>query len=57
VAVEIGDIVLMRSDPSDVLTAIELSKATVRKIRENLFWAVLYHVVAIPTAAVVLYAI
>ena len=55
VAVETGDIVLMKSDPSDVLTAIELSKATVRKMRQNLFWAAIYNVVAIPIAAGVLY--
>jgi Cu2+-exporting ATPase len=55
VAVETGDVVLMKSDPSDVLTAIELSKATVRKMRQNLFWAAIYNVVAIPIAAGVLY--
>ena len=55
VAVEVGDVVLMKSDPSDVLTAIELSKATVRKMRQNLFWAAIYNVVAIPIAAGVLY--
>jgi len=55
VAVETGDVVLMKSDPRDVLTAIELSKATVRKMRQNLFWAAIYNVVAIPIAAGVLY--
>ena len=55
VAVETGDIVLMRSDPRDVLGAIELSKATVRKMKQNLFWAAVYNVVAIPIAAGVLY--
>jgi P-type Cu2+ transporter len=55
VAVETGDVVLMKSDPLDVLTAIELSKATVRKMRQNLFWAAIYNVVAIPIAAGVLY--
>jgi Cu2+-exporting ATPase len=55
VAVETGDVVLMKSDPSDVLTAIELSKATVRKMRQNLFWAAIYNVIAIPIAAGVLY--
>jgi hypothetical protein len=39
VAVETGDIVLMKSDPADVLAAIRLSKATVRKMKQNLFWA------------------
>lgn len=55
VAVETGDIVLMRSDPMDVLAAIRLSKATVRKMKQNLFWAAIYNVVAIPVAAGVLY--
>ena len=51
VAVETGDIVLMKSDPRDVLAAIQLSKATVRKMRQNLFWAAIYNVIAIPIAA------
>ena len=55
VAVETGDIVLMRSDPTDVLGAIRLSKATVRKMKQNLFWAAIYNVIAIPIAAGVLY--
>ena len=55
VAVETGDIVLMRSDPRDVLGAIKLSKATVRKMKQNLFWAAIYNVVAIPIAAGALY--
>jgi P-type Cu2+ transporter len=55
VAVETGDIVLMKSDPADVLTAIRISKATVRKMKQNLFWAAIYNLVAIPVAAGVLY--
>ena len=55
VAVEAGDIVLMRSDPADILRAIKLSKATVTKMRQNLFWAAIYNVVAIPIAAGVFY--
>jgi len=55
VAVETGDIVLMKSDPADVVGAIKLSKATVRKMRQNLFWAAIYNVIAIPVAAGVLY--
>jgi len=55
VAVETGDIVLMKSDPADVLAAIRLSKATVRKMKQNLFWAAIYNVVAIPVAAGALY--
>ena len=45
----------MRSDPRDVLGAIKLSKATVRKMKQNLFWAAIYNVVAIPIAAGALY--
>jgi Cu2+-exporting ATPase len=55
VAVETGDVVLMKSDPADVLAAIRLSKATVRKMKQNLFWAAIYNVIAIPVAAGVLY--
>jgi Cu2+-exporting ATPase len=55
VAIETAEIVLMRSDPLDVLAAIRLSKATVRKMKQNLFWAAIYNVVAIPVAAGVLY--
>ena len=55
VAVETGDIVLMKSDPLDVLGAIQLSKATVRKMKQNLFWAAIYNVIAIPVAAGALY--
>src|SRR5438874_11215010 len=55
VAIETAEVVLMRSDPLDVLAAIHLSKATVRKMKENLFWAAIYNVIAIPVAAGVLY--
>jgi Cu2+-exporting ATPase len=55
VAIETADIVLMRSDPLDVLAAIRLSKATVRKMTQNLFWAAAYNLIAIPVAAGVLY--
>jgi len=55
VAVETGDVVLMKSDPADVLAAIKLSKATVRKMKQNLFWAAIYNMIAIPIAAGVLY--
>ncbi|HEU4782104.1 MAG TPA: hypothetical protein VFS83_02060, partial [Ktedonobacterales bacterium] len=43
------------SDPLDVLAAIRLSKATVRKMKQNLFWAAIYNVIAIPIAAGILY--
>lgn len=55
VAIETASIVLMRSDPLDVLAAIRLSKATVRKMRENLFWAAAYNLIAIPIAGGILY--
>lgn len=55
VAIETANIVLMKSDPLDILRAIKLSKATVRKMKENLFWASIYNLLAIPIAAGVLY--
>lgn len=55
VAMESADIVLMKSDPYDVLGAIELSRATLRKMHQNLFWAVAYNVIAFPAAAGVFY--
>lgn len=55
VAIETAEVVLMRSDPLDVLAAIRLSKATVRKMKQNLFWAAIYNVIAIPVAAGILY--
>jgi Cu2+-exporting ATPase len=51
VAVESAGIVLVRSDPRDVVAAIELSRATYRKMVENLIWATGYNLVAIPVAA------
>jgi Cu2+-exporting ATPase len=55
VAVETADVVLMKSDPLDVLGAIALSRATVRKMRQNLAWAVGYNTIAFPIAAGLLY--
>ena len=55
VAMESADIVLMRSDLMDVPTAINLSKRTIRNIKQNLFWAFGYNVIGIPVAAGVLY--
>lgn len=55
VAMESADVVLMRSDPYDVVRAITLSRATLRKMHQNLFWAAGYNVVAFPLAAGVLY--
>ena len=55
VAMESADIVLMRSDLMDVATAINLSKRTIRNIKQNLFWAFGYNVLGIPVAAGLLY--
>ena len=51
VAIESADIVLVKSKTEDVVTAIELSKATMRDIKQNLFWAFCYNVLGIPVAA------
>lgn len=56
VAMESADIVLMRSDLLDVPTAIQLSKSTIRNIRQNLFWAFAYNTAGIPLAAGLFYA-
>ncbi len=56
VAIEAADIVLMRGDPLGVPAAIALSRATLRTIKENLFWAFCYNLVGIPVAAGCLYA-
>jgi Cu+-exporting ATPase len=56
VAMESADIVLMRSDLMDVPTAIQLSKSTIRNIRQNLFWAFAYNIAGIPVAAGILFA-
>ena len=53
---ESADIVLMRSDLVDVAAAIELSRATIRNIKQNLFWAFAYNTAGIPIAAGLLYA-
>ncbi len=55
VAIETAKVVLMKSDPADILRAIRLSKATVTKMKQNLFWASIYNLLAIPVAAGILY--
>ena len=55
IAMESSDIVLMKSDLKDVYKAIKLSKATIRNIKENLFWAFCFNTCGIPVAAGVLY--
>jgi P-type Cu2+ transporter len=55
VAMESAQVVLMKSDPYDIVGAIELSRATLRKMHQNLWWAVGYNVIAFPLAAGVFY--
>ncbi|QBB70717.1 heavy metal translocating P-type ATPase [Pseudolysobacter antarcticus] len=55
VAIDSADVVLMKSDPYDIVGAIELSRATLRKMHQNLWWAVGYNAIAFPLAAGVLY--
>jgi Cu2+-exporting ATPase len=55
VAMESADVVLMKSDPYDIVAAIELSRATLRKMHQNLWWAVGYNTLAFPLAAGVFY--
>jgi Cu+-exporting ATPase len=55
VAMETGEIILMKDDLNDVATAIRLSQATMDKIRQNMFWALFYNSVGIPIAAGVFY--
>jgi Cu+-exporting ATPase len=55
IAIEAGDVVLVKDDPRDVAISIDLSKKTMNKIRQNLFWAFFYNVTMIPLAAGLLY--
>ena len=55
VAIESADIILMKNDLLDVVTAIRLSKSVIRNIKENLFWAFFYNILGIPLAAGVYY--
>ncbi len=57
IAMESADIVLMKSDLLDAAAAVELSRATIRNIKENLFWAFFYNALGIPLAAGVFYAL
>ena len=55
VAIEAADVALMRGDPRGIVDAIDLSRRTMRTMRQNLFWAFVYNVIGIPVAAGVLY--
>jgi Cu+-exporting ATPase len=55
VAIEAGDVVLMRGDLRAAAQAIELSRRTMRTMKQNLFWAFIYNVIGIPVAAGILY--
>lgn len=55
IAMESADVVLMHSDLADILSAVKLSEATIRNIKQNLFWAFFYNVICIPVAAGVFY--
>jgi P-type E1-E2 ATPase len=55
VAMETAGIVLMKNDLTDLVKAVELSKATIKNIKENLFWAFFYNMIGIPIAAGILY--
>jgi Cu2+-exporting ATPase len=57
VAIESADVILVRSDPEDVVSIIRLSRSTYRKMKQNLWWAAGYNIVTIPLAAGVLYSI
>jgi Cu+-exporting ATPase len=57
IAIEASDITLLRGDLRKVVTAIALSRATIRTVKQNLFWAFIYNVIGIPIAAGVLYPV
>jgi len=57
IAIESADIVLMKSDLLDAVTAIQLSRATIRNIKQNLFWAFFYNTIGIPLAAGVFFSL
>jgi Cu+-exporting ATPase len=57
IAIESADVVLMKSDLLDVVTAIQLSKSTIRNIKQNLFWAFFYNAIGIPLAAGAFYSL
>ena len=56
IAMESADVVLVKNNPTDVVSALKLSRATMRNIKQNLFWAFIYNIIGIPIACGVLYA-
>lgn len=57
IAIESADITLVKGDLEKITASLKLSKATVRTIKENLFWAFIYNIIAIPIAAGILYPV
>jgi Cu+-exporting ATPase len=57
IAIEAADVALMRGDPQAIVEAIDLSRRTMKTMRQNLFWAFVYNVIGIPIAAGVLYPV
>lgn len=57
IAIDCADIILMKNDLLDAVTSINLSKSTIRNIKENLFWAFIYNIIGIPIACGILYPI
>ncbi|WP_294579543.1 heavy metal translocating P-type ATPase [uncultured Thomasclavelia sp.] len=55
IAIDAADVILMKDDLRDIVSSIELSKRTIRNIKENLFWAFIYNVIGIPIAAGIFY--
>ena len=55
IAIDSADVVLMKSQLTEVSTAVRLSKATIKNIKENLFWAFIYNIIGIPIAAGIFY--
>ncbi|MBI5046763.1 HAD-IC family P-type ATPase, partial [Candidatus Micrarchaeota archaeon] len=55
IAMETGSVVLMKNDPMDVVRSIKLGRATIDKIKQNMFWALIYNIIGIPIAAGLLY--
>lgn len=55
IAIESADIILMKPEISDILKALSISRLTIKVVKENLFWAFIYNILAIPVAMGVLY--